>query len=266
MWRRWVILPVFLMAYLAIMVWLGVFLVVLLFAVIEEPARNLRYMFMPGEWGIDVQGYAILFGIGAVFVGSQALFLMPVVRPRGLQKGRAGSLMASMVVAGVISLILTCALGLGILGFAQLISSWAQTNVRPEDALGEWWLPMSIAVCTIGLLSWILWTVLFISFCRKRQGRGVIGRVAGILLGGTIAETMLVLPVDVMIRRKTDCYCGTGTFFSLVLSGWAVLWLAGPGVVVVFMKKRHRRWAETNCEMCGYLRGPSVSPVCPECG
>ena len=93
-----------------------------------------------------------------------------------------------------------------------------------------------------------------------------MGRVVGLLLGGTIVEAALILPIDIMIRRRTQCYCETGSFVALCLSTWALLWLAGPGAIIVVFRKRHRAWFETHCDYCGYERGPSPGERFPECG
>ena len=96
-------------------------------------------------------------------------------------------------------------------------------------------------------ISWLFWTVLLVRFVRRRQGQNVFGRIVGLLLGGTIAEVIVVLPLDIMVRRRTDCYCATGSFWTLCLSAWALLWLTGPGIVLALTSKRRRLWWDPHC-------------------
>ena len=76
----------------------------------------------------------------------------------------------------------------------------------------------------------------------------------------------MVLPIDLMVRRRTDCYCGTGTFISMCFSAVALLWLTGPGIVIALTHRRRRTARQTHCGRCGQAKGPSPGPVCPECG
>jgi hypothetical protein len=69
-----------------------------------------------------------------------------------------------------------------------------------------------------------------------------------------------------MVRRRTDCYCATGSFHALLLATFAVLWLAGPGALIALTRRRRRRWADMYCLNCGYEKGPSPGDRCPECG
>ena len=69
-----------------------------------------------------------------------------------------------------------------------------------------------------------------------------------------------------MVRRRTDCYCATGTYYALLISLFSLMWLAGPGALILLMRRRHRRWEEGFCLNCGYEKGPTPGAVCPECG
>ena len=79
-------------------------------------------------------------------------------------------------------------------------------------------------------------------------------------------EVLVVLPIDAMVQRRSDCYCAAGTFWSLCASAVALLWLTGPGIVFAVTMRRRGMARKTNCAGCGQLKGPSPGPVCPECG
>lgn len=232
-----------------------------------EHLEVIRVFLSPWEWELrEPQMWLILATPAVIMAATQYIFLIPVLRMRPHQGGRAKSLMASMIAAGAVGAALAFGLYMGAFALAQHIISRRDGLRVPEDvdlfdaAVG---VPLSIGVVIVG---WVIWSVALLVFARRRQGRGVLGRVVGLLLGGTIIEVLVVLPVDIMIRRRTDCYCATGSFWTLCIASWALLWLAGPGAVIALTSRRRRAWWELHCEMCGYARGPSPGERCPECG
>jgi hypothetical protein len=94
----------------------------------------------------------------------------------------------------------------------------------------------------------------------------MLGRLSAWLLAGTLIELLVVLPMDIMVRRRTSCYCWSGSYYALCTAAIATLWLAGPGVVIALRSRRRRLWSETHCEACGYEKGPRPAEACPECG
>ena len=88
-----------------------------------------------------------------------------------------------------------------------------------------------------------------------------------VLVAGTFAEVLLTVPVDVMVRRRTSCYCDEGTFWALIVGGTTALWTFGPEIVLLFLAVRLKhREVKGVCVRCGYdLRG-LPEPRCPECG
>ena len=127
--------------------------------------------------------------------------------------------------------------------------------------------------CVFGLViwaqiiaGWLIWSVILGLLARRSDPRRLHSRLIMLLLGGTILEVLIVVPIDVIVRRRTDCYCATGTFFALCASIWACLWLAGPGLILALTSKRRRTWGRTHCLNCGYLHEGTEPPqVCPAC-
>lgn len=254
--------------YCAFIMWFLIFVVLMLVTDDANERLNVvRVMFSPGRWQLD-QGEAwVVFGIpGAALLATQAMFVMPLVSMRPLQAGRAGSLRLSMVGAGFVAAALTLGLALGLFGLMQLLVANWSGEADPSDADVPGQRLIGAMLIAVMVLSWLFWSIVLMAFARRRDGRGVIPRVAGLLLGGTIAEVLVVLPLDIMVRRRTDCYCATGSFWTLCLSAWALLWLTGPGIVLALTSKRRRLWWETHCMNCGYEKGPSPGERCPECG
>jgi hypothetical protein len=197
---------------------------------------------------------------GLLIATTQCLFLLPVfdVRVRVRPEGRPlliGMVGASFAAAGATTALL--------LAVSDII--WL---VRRREALeydGDMWL---LTAVILGLLacSWLFWTPVLVVFSRRRPHRTTPGRLIGMLLGGTILELMVILPVDIVVRHRGGCYCSTASFHGTWLAGLVLLWLTGPGVVVAVTSRRRRAWLLHHCDGCGYPKGPSPGARCPECG
>jgi hypothetical protein len=267
MHRRWIIIVAILPGYVALLAWVMTFGGLLL-ADTKDWHDVCNFMFSPMQWEIGDTAFLLLVGIPAsVLALSQVAFLVPLVRVRHPVGGKAKSLRLSLVAAGLVAALLTVGLLASFHAFSQVLVSTA--SGRFDDPLDVELLDADVIVGGLAIavvFSWLLWSVALMGFARRRAGNGVLGRTIGYLLGGTIVEVGIVLPIDIMIRRRTDCYCGSGTFWALCASGWALLWLAGPGILLAVISKRRRTWWELHCESCGYEKGPRPAEKCPECG
>ena len=203
----------------------------------------------------------------AVISLTQFLFLLPVIRLRPPQGTRPRSLTASLVLGALVAALISTAL---VAGVVELVASLLHGNFSEspwatgDDLLGEVWVLPGLLVTLVG--SWVFWTMALLIFSRRLWADTVIGRFVLLLFGGTIVELLVVLPIDAMVRRRTDCYCGTGTFFSMCFSAVGLVWLSGPGIVITLTRRRRRTARQTHCGRCGQAKGPSPGPVCPECG
>src|SRR5262249_16483713 len=67
-----------------------------------------------------------------------------------------------------------------------------------------------------------------------------LGRVAAWLFTGSVVEAAAVIPLDVMVRRKSNCYCGEGTLWTLTIC-WGIGSLAlGPAIWLIPLAKRRK--------------------------
>jgi hypothetical protein len=140
----------------------------------------------------------------------------------------------------------------------------AGTRVLALDLSEEGFLTATAATL---LVNWAVATPLLARFVRKRGVDDGLGRVAAWLFTGSVIEAAAVIPLDVMVRRKTDCYCGEGTLWTLTIC-WGIGGLAlGPAVWLIPLAKRRKRWYGGRCAACGYdMRGSMTTERCPECG
>ena len=90
------------------------------------------------------------------------------------------------------------------------------------------------------------------------------------MLAGTFAELLVVSPVLAFVDDPDHCFCARGSFFGLCIGVAAMLWIFGPGIVLLFIQERQRRLGSGSlCLKCGYdLHGTfdAGRSTCPECG
>jgi hypothetical protein len=126
----------------------------------------------------------------------------------------------------------------------------------------------SYALAILGGLSggWLVGTPLIAAFVRAGPRESRLQRLAARLFLGTVVEAVAIIPLDVMVRRKTSCYCGEGTFWSLTFCGSVGVLMLGPAVFLL-LGRRRKRWLSGRCEVCEYdMSGCMDAERCPECG
>ena len=174
-----------------------------------------------GTWLFDEPAWWMLGVLPAALIATtQLLFIAPVlgigirVRKDGrpLWRSLIGAAFVAAVGATAIFLALTDVVGLLLHGQAH-------------EYEGEFSLFLVILIPLV--LSWLIWIPLLAVFCRRRPHRSTPGRLVGLLLGGTIVELLVIIPVDVLVRVRDQCYCSTASFHGTWLATLALLWLSG---------------------------------------
>ena len=226
----------------------------------------------PSLLGLFVLGTLALLGMqGLLLLGAPALHWP---RPRG-RRSIFVSLAAGSAIAVLLSLgIVLAASSLYKLAFdpTSFKLDWSIATVTPTTAPAptsprfSW--RSDVPWVFIGLLAvaWIFWLLVF-ALVGGGQWTRRFGRMYRTLIAGTILELLITIPIDAQVRRRTSCYCGEGTFFSLAVGLTAILWAFGPGVAIIFLVRRQQRLAASGCCLqCGYNLYGLLSPRCPECG
>lgn len=116
-------------------------------------------------------------------------------------------------------------------------------------------------------VAWVVWGLIFWRYWRSGDRYTQFTRMIRGLLVGSILEVFVATAVHAFTYRRDECYCCRGSYTGLVFGGTALLWVFGPGVVLLYKRERHRqRVLLPTCMECGYdLRGIAVEK-CPECG
>jgi hypothetical protein len=196
---------------------------------------------------------------GGLIALTQFLFLVPLVDVRVSVRREGRPWVVAMIGAACVAAAATTALLLAVFDLVWLIGFGEGREFKEELRLVE--VILGTLLCT-----WVIWTPLLVVFSRKWPHRTMPGRLVGMLLGGTILELLVVLPVDIVVRNRNSCYCATASYHATWIAGLVLLWLTGPGVFIALTSRRRRAWLESHCHHCGYRKGPSPGPRCPECG
>jgi hypothetical protein len=133
-----------------------------------------------------------------------------------------------------------------------------------ETFLQDQFRDVSPYVWTILGWLWVAWGVgLWLADSRAESRFRLIHRL---LMAGTVLELLITIPMDAVVRRRANCYCGSGTFFALMFGLTGAVVAFGPVVVLMMARRLLVPPDKGRCEQCGYdLRG-LPEPRCPECG
>lgn len=164
---------------------------------------------------------------------------------------------ASIRIAGLVCGILIAG---AVLWLLTLVDLFGKDDVNLVENPFVW------ALSCAPLVGWIVATPILIRFAKRHPGDGVLDKIAKILMGGTIIELAAIIPFDIMVRRKNDCYCLSSSFFSLIAAGSAGFIIFGP-LVLLIVGRRKVRWMKGRCKQCEYdMTGFPLAWRCPECG
>ena len=260
MWRRSLIIPAALLVYAVVLSYLST-LVVSLIGWSESgfdfrgPVSLFHHVItatFTGDWWLT---FAPPVGM---FIVTQIVFLVPYVRHQPIVRPDGRPLRRTILIAGLVAAVLTGGLVISVIQLQAMYFDW--TPLTFDWFTVGWWVYAIIAI------SWAFWSVVLWFYTHRRSEDTRLSHWLGWLFAGTLIEFVAVLPIDVLVRRKTDCYCGTGTFYGLIVGVWALLWLAGPGTVLAICRHRRARFDANHCARCGYAKGPQPGERCPECG
>lgn len=194
--------------------------------------------------------------VGAALAAMQSIFLFPVRKPGLKRTGR--SVWLTMGVAGFAGAALVTAL--------CAAAAEVYTTILNGPEIVDW-DTMRWTIIVIQGLGWALATPLLVAFTKQERRETSLGRVASYLFTGSIVEVVAVVPLDVMVRRKHDCYCGAGTFWALVICCGVGAFALGPAIYLPILARRRKRWYGGHCDVCSYdMSGTPNADRCPECG
>ena len=177
-------------------------------------------------------GYAvnvvIFFGL---LLLSQWAFLRPSkgLTARLATEGRP--LNSSVIAAGIAAMLLT----VGLIALLIEIPNWYQPIMDTDK---NW---VGFAVLGVMLIVWAGWTAVFYVYWRQGDHYTQMGKMLRGLIAGSILEIMIAVPVHIWATRQRECYCCRGTYTTLVLAGTVLIWVFGPGIILLYLREKYRR-------------------------
>lgn len=209
-------------------------------------------------------GYSVYIGL---FLLTQWAFLAPQRGRRIELTSTDRPLWRSVIAAGLMAALLTT----GLIAVLLELPDWWGMLVDAEHPPQPPGHPASaFPWFGLGVLgtTWMVWAIVFALYWRQGDRYTQLGRMLRGLIAGTLLELLIAIPAHVWVMRQRDCYCARGTYTGLVLGGTVLLWVFGPGLVLLFLRERYRREKlHPVCYKCGYdLRGNPSTTSCPECG
>lgn len=250
-------------------------LLILLYSVWLELAESVTRQSLWGgfrfsNWVHKFRQWRFWAEVGATtvaMVAAQAVFVLPVRKPRARREaGPAIFASLSMAAIGIACL----AVAIGFAASEALSMIGIDAIEKTANRIGLWPL-----ILIGGFVSWSIATPLLLRFARRRTMSGerwesVLDRLSARLFLGTIVEVAAIMPVDVLVRRKDNCYCWAGTYVALTICGGLGLIVLGPMILFPALARRRRRWYAGRCDACGYDLSGLVDRQnidrCPECG
>ncbi|MDB5322729.1 MAG: hypothetical protein JWN40_4360 [Phycisphaerales bacterium] len=200
------------------------------------------------EMGLDAVFLAVAL---LVFFGVQGLFLIGMPQLRWPRPVRRKPMWVSVVAGALAAGVLTCGL---IMTGMSLFDVWNSAT----KAIGG-------HVFWAVLATWAAWLVVF-AIMWTGEWFGGFKTIYKLICAGTWLEILITIPIDVHVRKKTDCWCGEGTFFALVAGSTVALWSFGPGLVLLFLTRRLQREGYFSlCGKCGHDLTGVVEKRCPRC-
>ena len=201
----------------------------------STPTAAFLVPLLPIIRGMDRLGYILFVAVYlAFFFLSQWFFLCPgriwkiKVRPEGRPMKRS-----AIAAAFAIAL-----LSVGL--FFSLLDLLPEAEF--EDAPPFFscvYFSYNYILILIPLALWCLWSVIFCIYWRQSDHYTWVGKVLRALIGGTILELFVSIPI--YVTRQEDCYCIRGSYTGLVFGATVLLWAFGPGVFLLFIREKHRR-------------------------
>jgi hypothetical protein len=81
----------------------------------------------------------------------------------------------------------------------------------------------------VGVLTWVLWTVICYRLSRNENPAGVISRQCRFMFKGSILELLIAVPAHIVVRSRNHCCAGFMTFVGITLGIAVMLMSFGPG-------------------------------------
>lgn len=205
-------------------------------AVVADDGVFLR---MLGESETWLMVLGLFGGVSVV----QLIVLSPVMRRRA-RRERGVSVWTSLTVGAAMFALLT----------GTFVASIGHALFDESGGPSERTLLTGAAVAAA---SWIGGTAYFALFMRKHPDasrEGLLQLMSTRILQASVFEAIANIPLDVMIRKKSDCHCADASIFAWAAAMSVGLVVFGPAVFLTLLRKDRAGWYRERCDACGATR------------
>ena len=202
------------------------------------PFLHVTYLIWIKSGGDYVLVLSIFLYLG-LFLLTQWMFLRPR-RGWTIRLAQSGRPLKTAVVGAAFTAML---LSYGAVALLMEIPGWWLNNADGSYGCSDGELAHKVIVLLGPVAFWIVWAIVFYLYWRQGDHYTKIGRMIGGLLAGSLLELMVATGVYLWDphNQQEECYCVRGSYMSLVFSGTALLWVFGPGIILLFMHKKYCR-------------------------
>jgi hypothetical protein len=172
-------------------------------------------------------------GYLAVFLLTQWLFLLPRGSWRIRLMDEPRPMKWAIILAGLIAMLISVGLLATVL---DLGGHWERLagldRGEGHDYRIVWLIMLSV---------WAFWGVLFWRYGRSLDRYTFFSRIVRLLVAASVLETLVAGAVYAWTDRDNECYCARGSYTGLVFGLTAIIWLFGPGIVLLWWREKRRR-------------------------
>jgi hypothetical protein len=210
--------------------------------------------------------WQVLAGASIVVFALQAAFLTGAPHWRWPRPTGRRPMWISLVVGAFMTALLTFGLAGSLISLVHANQAVGKIVDKFNEEIGASTGDFPWAFAGFIAVVWAGWLLFFATVWASRPA-SVFRRVYRLIVAGSVLELLITIPVDVQVRKRTDCYCGEGTFVGLIVGITVAAWAFGPGLVLLFLARRLERRRELQvCVGCGYDLRRLPGNRCPECG
>ena len=160
-----------------------------------------------------------------MFIGQLALLSIPV-RLTSLRAVSRGPVWWTVITGGFMA---------GLLAVGAFLSLYEFfTDSKNGTGTSDWWGWTAIA---LGMLTWSLWTLVFIRMSRNTEPSDLVTRQCRALFKGSVLELLIAVPTHIAVRCRDYCCAGVLTFIGLTMGFSVMLFTFGPVVLVLFVQR-----------------------------
>ncbi len=225
----------------------------------------------PGIGGTDwlirdppdsLEQFLFVYGMPLGVALASAAFIAPLAPPVRL-RATGRTIRSSVIAAGFIGGGLAFGATAALMELIVLLTTGDPIGGHPVG-IG----PLLASIGLVVAIGWIAWTAALWKYSR-RADHSAAARILSLVFRGSLIELGIAIPAYAYARSREECYCGLATFWALCCGVGGLLFVAGPGALLLWYRRRGQ-WVDegttTTCPKCGYRRAAGAGPRCPECG